>query len=256
MKHLLPFLLALLSVVLLSSCNRSIYQATELTYTGDHAGDAPYVTVHDGLILTYDFRGEGSVLSCTIQNQLNYPVVIDFTKSSLIVEGKSLPYFKSTVDGTFERSGTTTMGNNVNFAGTTSTGINPFNMVIAPGTEALVACTSISHPPATYVALGTQDAISLPIEKPWTYRHYLCYQIEDGSPVNQFIDDSFEVVSTTIMGKAAFRSYSETEKSQFALTGHRVIPSPFEGQGTIITFVAITLPLLISVPIIIFGGRD
>lgn len=215
----------LLSVVVFSSCSRRVYQVSEFAYAGEHAGEASNVTEYEGVVITYDFVSEGSPLGFTVHNQLDHPIVIDFTLSSIIVGERSIPYIRQTVNATF-----TGLTNEVSpwedFSGTGTVEVDLERALIVPGTKMSFQRYANEWPEKGTIYPRSGEVLTLKVEEPWSFRHHLCYRIEDGSPENIFIDDEFVLVSSRLMGANAFLQNKHSIVGKGPLTGYRMEYTP------------------------------
>lgn len=84
------FLLA--AACLFSSCTKHIYQVSTLSYTGEFAGESDNITSHENLTITYDFWRQDGMMGFQIQNHTDETMIIDFSRSSVIVGNESFSY--------------------------------------------------------------------------------------------------------------------------------------------------------------------
>jgi hypothetical protein len=96
--------LSLFCLTLLASCTR--YQYATVSSPLKQNFKREFVRENDSVRIEYSFNGTGGPVQITIHNKLDTPIFINWRMSSLIIAGKSNPYFKN--ESEFRGSGATT----------------------------------------------------------------------------------------------------------------------------------------------------
>ena len=198
-----PLLAILLCAVIFSSCTRKIYQVSEFAYTGEHGTEAPNITDHEDITITYELEDKDGLMAFTVYNRMDQSLIIDFSRSSLIVGKTNLPYYEN-IATTSMRSVTGDFSIVELSRGEALSKFDQAQVSIAPQSEMTFQKFRID--PSLVQDMRVKDTESRSLEEfpPFTFRHYLCYRIDqDGAP-RVFIEDSFEVTTTSLMGDIAF----------------------------------------------------
>lgn len=203
-------LFALVSI-LLSSCSSKIYQVTHLEYTGENPGITHNSTEHDHITIQYYFWDEGGQLGFTVTNNLAQPVLIDFSQSSLIVNGKNYPYVRGQSVTSFQSTSEISLINEVTTSGVSHTQHDENRVFIAPNSEMHFQKIELDIPYASPQSVKSHETIT--VEMPqnlseYSFRHFLSYSL--GGKIH-FADDSFKVVSTDLVGPNTFTKLDQKQ---------------------------------------------
>lgn len=202
MKHLRCLLLVLL-LPLLSGCTSSLYQVASLRYDGPQPMPNPATVDHERLQLRYHFWGDGGYLGCEVHNPNAYPMVVDLSQSSLIIDGQARPY----VDVSRLGSGGQALLTIPPQASISLTSL-PLGYTVTPGNK--------------LPRMRTQQELADP--PGFSFRHYLTYHPAGQPDKAWVIDNPFTVASTVVMGSDAFQQQTADPMRMYAFE-ERVNPA-------------------------------
>ena len=200
MKHLL---LVSLSFVMFSSCSRTIYQVTEFAYTGENGTEAPNITDHEDITVTYDLDDPSGRMAFTVANRLDQSIIIDFSRSSLVAGNTNFPYYENIANTNFSAT-TLDYGLIETIRGTAFTQFDQAQVTIAPRSE-MTFQKFILRPPEYPDSLKKLvSSHQLATFEPFSFRHYLSYRVDQPEAPQVLIEDEFEAVSVKMMGDVFF----------------------------------------------------
>lgn len=206
-------LFALVSI-LLSSCAPQIYQVTQYEFTGHYPGTQANETSHDEITIRYNFWNEEGELGFTVINHSDAPVILDFSKSSLIVGGVNQSYITGEAPIEFRGKSRAPLLFWSKTAGTATIHHEQPTVFIAPQSEMYFQKLSIEIPVLEVPRSFAYDTTSLPLDEEMesrVIRHYLTFQVGEKQ---QVIKDSFKIISSR-----AIRSYTFYDINRSASSG-------------------------------------
>lgn len=192
-------LFALVSI-LLSSCAPQIYQVTQYEYTGQHAGTQANETTHDEITIRYNFWNEEGELGFTVFNHSDTPVMLDFSRSSLIVGGVNQPYMTGEAPTEFSGKSNSPLLFWFKTSGTATTYHEQPTVFLAPQSEMYFQKLPLGTPRIAPIRVNSYKVNPVEMTEElasFTIRHYLSY--EANGQLHSAVD-SFEVSSVEVMG--------------------------------------------------------
>ncbi|SDM25800.1 hypothetical protein SAMN05421823_111242 [Catalinimonas alkaloidigena] len=188
------YVFALLSCLAFSRC--TAYQFATLSSAEASGSTEEYIVETDTLLIRYSFQGEGAPVLVHIENKLNQPLYIDWSRSALVVGNETFPYWRDAYD-------INTVSQHY-YISTTTTGVaeRPDRIsFIAP--RAFVESTRLALAPGSSLsALRTTEARRVIRRSPYgSYRVSLYAFTEDNSPL---AFRSYLTLSTQMDGSASF----------------------------------------------------
>lgn len=217
MKYLLPLSFI---VILTVSCTRYQYLTVQSSsHSVQQNANDQFVMENDTLVVIYDFRGAELPVSIRISNKLEKPLLVDWKRSSIIVNDQAISLKPDEVTQGSAVSGTSGVGRNIRYSDTrtefssvTSTPADlemvPPRAYIEPAPFRLATHYFEGIPEAAWVwkelllsdgrRVKKQVARFSEKDSPLRFRTYLSLLMEEKGPV-QTVEHSFylsEILST------------------------------------------------------------
>jgi len=92
MKNIMKIIAGLTCIMLLSGC--SVYQHVRVASDAPQNDQSEFLIENDSLSIIYSFKGQSGPIYMELFNKLDKPFYVDWSKSSLIVEGLSYSFWK------------------------------------------------------------------------------------------------------------------------------------------------------------------
>lgn len=200
--------------ILLSSCASEIYQVTQFKYIGELEAETPNSVQHGDITIQYYFWGEGGRVGFTVVNHSDKSIVIDFSQSSLILEGTNYPYARGRSVTNFESVSQSDLINEVITTGAARTQHEENFVFIAPASEMYFQKMWLHHPKVASQRLKSTETkeVDMPQNlENYSFRHFLTYSL-DGE--NFVVDDQFTTESTTLVGGMAFSRLKQQSRNE------------------------------------------
>lgn len=230
-------LFALVSI-LFSSCASEIYQVTQFKYTGELEEESFNSVRHGDITIRYYFWGEGGRVGFTVVNHSDKSIVIDFSKSSLIINGKNYPYARGRSVTNFESISQSDQINEVITTGSAKTQRDENYVFVAPASEMYFQKMRLYNPKVASQRLKSTESkeVDMPQNlEDFSFRHFLTYSLNGETFV---VDDRFTTKSTTLMGGMAFNQLKGQPGNEF--TSYYCLFRPRSG-GPVLGFTLLTV---------------
>jgi len=151
MKKLLFYVIILGLLSGLNSCSTYHYallSSTDRGYNVSRNDFGDFIQENDTVLVSYNFFGENAPVHISIYNKTKEPVYVDWTRSSIIIDGVANSYYESTIP----IEGTTELYNN----SITSTSWGTFSggVTLPHGTNVIPPLSRIENTPLTLENLG------------------------------------------------------------------------------------------------------
>lgn len=94
----LPIFLIVLLALAFSSCSKYYINTVSSTNLQSDQNTGKFKYENDSLLLTYSFFGENAPVHIEVQNKLNEPLYIDWSRSALVLNNKAVTFLGNKVD--------------------------------------------------------------------------------------------------------------------------------------------------------------
>ncbi len=184
-----------------------MYQVSNIKYRGEHQSEIPHIIDHGEISIAYDFWAEGGKIEFGIFNHMNVPVMIDFSQSSLIIDGSTFPYFQNRAVTDYSTSGVVMDEGFYAERGHAVTQFDHATVFIAPNSEIIFRKFDPAVPVLRPTATQFSEPMQMVFKDPHHFRHYLCYIVEGET---HYVDDHFVVSESYVMNEGDFQQMQQT----------------------------------------------
>lgn len=168
-------------------------------------------------MLAYDFSGENGKFTFSAENLTNQGILLDFSESSLVVNGENRPYFqnKTLTAHKFQTQGSTTeifdfSSSKGNINGISVSQSDLTRIYLAPGAHMeFRQAFTLSLPDQALVPVRRNQSIPLETSNPvfdYHFQHFLSYRLQDQPAQVYTVNDLFGVSASRVVGDKAYLS--------------------------------------------------
>ena len=255
-----PVFLLFVAASSLMSCTSTHIHLTTFAPPQGYTGEKPHIRQHEAVTVEYDFSMGGNQMGFQVQNRMNQDIFIDFSRSSLIVNDLSLPYYHGTMESVTQIQ-TTNMPfwtenlSLMNMTGTTSGGTMGSVVMIPAGTRVHFQRIEVPVPLLPFQkreleqGLSRYHPASVSAKVGSTYRHRLAFVPENPANEPFYVEDEFVIINDRLVTGGYFQTQRAMLMKPESLTSVRGVETIDTGatvMGLLATLVGTMLILTVT----------
>lgn len=206
-----------LAILFFSGCTQKAYQLTQIQQTSSLQQS------DDDISIGYSFWNEEGKLGFVINNPTDEPVIVDFSRSSMIINGENVPYQPDQRTVTIETITRPKLLLRTKTRGTATIEIAEPTVFIAPHTQMQIQRLPVNIPvlePRKLMEFTKDTALMTPELRAFDIRHYLSYQVGEEHRVAV---DSFRLSSVEVLSDLKFAERYPDATSDNQLISYQTI---------------------------------